>query len=224
MEDLKSRERKAPNVFVPLPLKIVHPAKVVTIIQGPGVDLGSSVLFCNELNKIDDETIKVLHHFLFGMTVKKEVLKRNIKKFSGFAIEASKPRKIETLEEKRAVWTIARLRSVLFLCGLEKSGTREELVVRLVDFMCFPVAIKRKAPVDRKRKKQPVGKVTKQTKIKKRRCSVYSYSLFVQAVTADIKAANPEAKFADVSRLIAARWKGISVEEKEVSLFSYATL
>jgi hypothetical protein len=204
-----------------VPTEIAAPTpKVVTFVQGAGINLGAYPWFCKALEKLtdQDETLKVLHQFLYGASAKKFEFRRNIKKFSGFPIDVtSKEEKISKLTEKKSSWTVNRLKVVVDMCGLEKAGTRDELIAKLVDFMFCPSVAKvpvRKPPPSKKRQiEQVVHK-------KKRRANVVnSYSLYVQAVSAAAKVANPMANFGDIARLVAAQWRELGEEERAVSQY-----
>lgn len=219
MESSK-RERKAPKQYVPAEVAAV-PTKFLLIEKGAGIALGTYPLFSKGLDKLKDplDTLKALHQFLYMVPGKKHLWKSNVRKFSGFPERFTKADKISKLTEKNALWNVSRLKNVLEICGVDKMGTRDQLIERLVDFMFCPTILK--TPEKPKPKQKTNAKKRTATKkpdhaLKKRRRTVSAYVLYVKGMSAEVKAANPEATFAELSRLIAAQWAALEPEHKEV--------
>lgn len=57
---------------------------------------------------------------------------------------ASRAAHVERIAGNRTKYTVAALKDMCGLLGLEKSGSREELIERLVDFAVEPTATKAK--------------------------------------------------------------------------------
>ncbi|CAM9703126.1 unnamed protein product, partial [Sphacelaria rigidula] len=79
------------------------------------------------LGKIDadHDLLKAFHAYLYGVVGKKSTRKKNIRNFSGFAEEddkASRAIRTKKLESKK--WTMAALKDLCTLIGLEKGGDK----------------------------------------------------------------------------------------------------
>lgn len=86
----------------------------------------------------DDETMKHLHFLLYNTTGKQGSRKRTIRNFSGYATEAQSKDALRRLVENKKRWTLAVLKDICGVLGLEKNGTREEVAKRVADFCSSP--------------------------------------------------------------------------------------
>lgn len=73
---------------------------------------------------------------------------------------ASRDANVERIAGNKSKYTVAALKDMCGLLGLEKTGSREELVERLVDFATEPTATKAKG-TKRKAVSSTGGKKTK---------------------------------------------------------------
>eukprot|EP01036_Dinobryon_divergens_P032222 gene32222-41765_t len=131
------RERKKPEHFsASLTTKT---AKKDVTYQGTGTQLVENEAFCRHLDKHkgDDEVIKLIHRLLFGTEGRKAEAKKNIRKFSGFSPGTVQADIIEKVSTKKA-WTVTLLKSFAEMLGLEKSGAREAIIERIVEFLMSP--------------------------------------------------------------------------------------
>jgi hypothetical protein len=219
MDSLAKRERKA-VVFYAAPTEKPK-SKEVSFVGGDGIELGEYPLFCGMLDKYKstDEKVKNLHHFLFGLYGRKLDVKKNIRKFSGFPQNTSREDKISSIAEKKSVWTVSFLKSILEMCGLDKSGSRDYLILRLVDYMFCP-SVRKSPSVDRKSRKSVAGKKRKRSKHSAgqqlRKKKVTAYGLFIKENYSLVKAENPALNFGELSKLAADRWRALSNEEQLV--------
>ena len=138
--------------------------------------LGDFEYFVKGLEKCkDEEFVKKLHSLMFGSAGKKAETKENILQFNGFAEGTSKEDKIAEVTKNKKKWTDQALKKSLGLFRLEKSGTREELIVRLVEFLMRPIVAEdvsiltsdKSAEATKKKKKKKLSK-KKKTKGSKR--------------------------------------------------------
>ena len=76
----------------------------------------------------------------FGGSGTKSDRKKNLRKFSGFAnndVKMKDQMKTKLLDNKKK-WTVSLLKDCLGIFGCEKSGSRDELVQRLVNYVARP--------------------------------------------------------------------------------------
>ncbi|CAN0456581.1 unnamed protein product, partial [Ectocarpus sp. 8 AP-2014] len=93
--------------------------------QGSGTKLADIPIVPVNLNKIDadHDLLKAFHAFLYGGVGKKTVRKKNIRSFSGFPDDDDKDARMKKLTESKK-WTVAALRDLCTLLGLEKGGDK----------------------------------------------------------------------------------------------------
>lgn len=176
--------------------------------------------------KGDDDVVKSLHLLLFGSAGKKLEAKKNIRLFSGFADEKSKSEKLAKVIENKKKWTVQLIKDILGLFGLEKTGTRSDLVERMVDYLMAPSSIKEESSSSGSKKKSAKAAPTKGTKRKakgdgkapKKARAPSAYILFSAETRAEIKSENPDATFGELGALLGQRWKSMDDEDKKVSI------
>jgi HMG (high mobility group) box len=178
-------------------------------------------------HKGDDDVVKDLHQLMYGIPGKKLETKKNIRQFSGFPAGVNKDEKISKMTENKKKWTVSILKTSMELFGLEKSGTREELIARLIDYLMKPKEIKGEASAKSKPKsrrsstgstagkKRRKGKKSKKGDEKKPKRAPSAFLLYSNSVRAEVKEANPELSFTDIAKAIGAKWKELSEEEKK---------
>ncbi len=250
------RERKQVQNFKP---EEAAPKKEIQFVQGSGITLADYPFFVKGLEKLkgDDDLVKLLHVVLFNAIGARLDTKKHIRHFSGFSAGFNKEEKITKLTENKKKWTVAQLKSAATLFGFERSGTRDDLILRLVDYLASPVALKedeghahdtkkkssstkRKASEEedeeeeddeennngkkakkassKKAKKEPKKKASKtdangNPKVKK---TPTAFILFSTAHRDATKAANPDASFGDLGRLLGQEWKDLSDKSRAV--------
>ena len=179
--------------------------------------------------KGDDEIVKSLHSLLFSSVSKKLEGKKNIRLFNGFADEKTKNEKLTKVTENKKKWTVQLLKSVLGLFGMEKTGTRNELVEKLMDYLMSPTAIKEESSFAGSKKKTAKAaptkavagakrKATNDGKAPKKARAPSAYILFSVNARMEIKEANPEATFAEIGALVGKKWNAIDEDEKKVTI------
>jgi hypothetical protein len=188
--------------------------------------LGEFEYFVKGLDKHkgDEELVKILHSLMFGSAGKKAETKKNIRQFKGFADGTSKEDKIAKVTENKKKWTVQALKDSLGLFGLEKSGTREELIVRLVEYLMKPTVTKDVSELKsaksakgskKKSSKKRKSKGSKSDQPKKKR-TPSAFLLYSSSVREEVKKENPEAAFGEIGKLIGARWQALDADAKKV--------
>lgn len=143
------------------------------IQEGIGQKLGDCPRIEHQIQKTSIEDLKPLHRILFGRVGSAPQIKRNIRKFSGFPFE----KKSTEFDRKKATvekLTNSVLKRVCELLDLERSGTKEEIVLRILEFLLEPkdsgksVKTKKKTSgKDKKKGPEKKGKNNKKPKTKK---------------------------------------------------------
>jgi protein DEK len=186
------------------------------IRSGNGIKLGDSPAVEEALKKTkpDEDVAKNLHMLLFKQAGTKTKRKANIRQFSGFPDgDAEKNDAVERMNGNNKKYSVAALKDMCHVLGLQASGNREELIQRVADYLVSPTSLaagtKRKSSSGRRSK----GKKGK--KAKKRSGGMGPYMIFSNEVRADVRSENPSAGFGDLGRLIGERWRALSDAEKE---------
>lgn len=162
----------------------------------------------------------MLHTLFFGSAGKNTMRKRQLRLFAGFPEDSpSRASLVEKITKANKKWTVPALKTAAGLFGLEKGGSREEIIERFVDFIISPSelkgvpAAKAKAKAGGKKRKAATGKKDKGDQPKR---AATPYLLFSVASRAAIKAQNPEATFGEVAKLLGAAWKSLEGSAKDV--------
>eukprot|EP01032_Pedospumella_encystans_P027399 gene27399-30968_t len=214
---LEKRSRKATTFFkAPEVTKKELPAAA-----GTGIQLGDNPHFCKDLDSIksDNEVCKALHSVMYNSVGKKADMKKSLRAFSGFAPEQKDEKKAKVLEKKK-IWTVSTLKTALGMFGLEKSGDREALVARMIDYLAEPRFTKDASTTSKKRKStskassKKGAKKSKKSKDGKKRAPS-AYILFCKAERDTLRAEQPELSMIDQTRALGALWNALSAEEKE---------
>jgi hypothetical protein len=147
------RDRKAPEVF-----KVAVVEKIEFAIQpGKGKRVGDLPDVCSMLEKHKgaSDVLQQLHTVAFGRKGPMAKVKAHLRDFSGFPFDAAAR---ETELAKRSAFLSKRtgdeLKEMLAVCCLERSGKKEELVGRLVDFFDKPTSSGHAAPASAAKRKR----------------------------------------------------------------------
>jgi len=114
--------------------------KEFSIPSGKGTPLGDLENIAHQLNahKAHDPLMVLLHNVcLGGRVAKRTAVKSNLLKFNGVDVKANNYR--QHLESKLARHRMPDLRNVGHFFGVETTGTKEELIKRLSDYLEKPV-------------------------------------------------------------------------------------
>ncbi|KAK6042093.1 hypothetical protein COOONC_20401 [Cooperia oncophora] len=133
------------TITSPTPKK---PAAVVKM--GDGVPLGEIAYIEEQLQKHRSEELKTLHRVLYGTAGKMSILKKEIRKFTGFGFEEGSPefkKKVALLGKL----TTDQLRLIKNILGLHSGGsTKDALVTTIMLFLMKTVDHARGVPKKRK--------------------------------------------------------------------------
>ena len=88
----------------------------------------------------DEEILRSLHALCFGGVGVNASRKKNLRLFSGFSADANKMDIESKVIDNKKKWTISTLKEACEILSLEKSGTREDLCKRVVDYLAVPTA------------------------------------------------------------------------------------
>jgi hypothetical protein len=161
---------------------------------------------------------KSLHRVLYhGHPSQAITVKQNILEFSGFVSDSE----ISTATAKLESFENSLLSEFLSVLDLEVSGTKVQLVERLIEFLKKPAASgrgeptkggKRKASSSKKEKK--TTKTAKKAKSESKR-GTSSFMLFCADERADVVKQNPTAAFTEIGKLLGERWRNANQSTKD---------
>ncbi|XP_071510150.1 protein DEK-like [Diadema antillarum] len=127
------------------------PEKKFEVPTGRGVKLGDIEMIAYQLDKFKAPDLKPLHKFLFGRTVKDlRQTKRNCKEFSGFNFEKDDPEYVKR-ENLLVKFTVEGQKELCTILDVEKKGTKDKMMERLMEFCLNPQPSGRKPPEKGKR-------------------------------------------------------------------------
>ena len=88
--------------------------------------------------RANSDSLKPLHHLLFKTFGQSAHIKKNIRKLNGFAFEAD-AEECAKKTDKLSKMTMPELKEFCGWLSLEKSGSKEEVVKRILVFLLRPV-------------------------------------------------------------------------------------
>jgi len=196
-------------------------------LKGTGTPLGEIATIAKGISSLkgDDEVTKHLHQILFKKPGTENNRKKNIRLFNGFD-ESEVAAKKAKFNEK---WKIETLKKLCEVLGLEKSGTKTELVDRVVEFLTSPSgdAVK-EAPEPKKKsassgskKRKSAGGGEKSTKKAKKEKKEHKprptsgYIVFSNSVRDSVQKKNPDMKITEISKEIGVMWAELTDAQKE---------
>lgn len=109
----------------------------VEFVEGFGTPLGEIARVDASISRFKNDDLKILHKILFKTVGKSTMVKKNIKKFNGFDFKRDSDeynRKIANVLKME----LKQLKSVCEMLDLLKSGSKDEIVSRVVDFLVEP--------------------------------------------------------------------------------------
>ncbi|XP_038057605.1 protein DEK-like [Patiria miniata] len=132
--------------------------------EGRGTRLGDIPNVEYYISRTNSENFRAIYRFLLGRTGKAHEIKKNIRKFSGFNFDKDSPE--YTKKEATLVrYTMEGLKEVCMWLDLDKSGNKEKILERIMDFCLKPEPSGRPHP-QKKRKPKVVKKKGKKRKRK----------------------------------------------------------
>ena len=142
---------------------VTQPKKKVKIEEGKGKMLGELprvVYFMDK--KENQDIIKNLHRIATGTYGKRTEMKKNLKKFNGFSFGEDS----EEYEKRKGFMSryfMADLKRTCELLDVERGGSKEEIIERIIKFMLEPKESDKKGlptPVKKRKSKTPKKKAT----------------------------------------------------------------
>ncbi|EYB82958.1 hypothetical protein Y032_0346g3143 [Ancylostoma ceylanicum] len=159
----KRERHKVERISIGTPSVKKAPAEMK---MGNGVPLGDIAYIEDQLKKHSANDLQIIHRFIYGHVGKPTIIRREIRKFTGFAFEEDSPefkQKVAFLHKL----TIAQLNTMKKILGLHSGGnTKDALVTTIMVFMMKTVDHERKVP-GKKRKstaKTPTAKRSRKSK------------------------------------------------------------
>ncbi|XP_048407721.1 protein DEK-like isoform X2 [Stegostoma tigrinum] len=140
-----------------LTLQVTPSAKdTFSIPEGRGTKLGEIERIQYFMGKTKAEDLKSLHKILYNRPGSLATLKRNIRLFTGFSFESGSEehkKKEEVLKKN----PISVLKVICTVLDLERKGTKDEIVSKILNFLMKPKASGKSLPKPKK-KRQKGGK------------------------------------------------------------------
>merc|ERR1712212_1360222 len=139
--------------------------KLFEIAAGRGTCLGDIPIIDHLVSKENSDSLRPLHHMLFKTFGQSHLIKKNIRKFNGFAFEKDSEEHAKKTE-RLAKMTIPELKLFCGFLSLEKSGSKEDVVGRILGFLLEPKDEGKKVPQGKKRKSSSTKRKRKSKKAK----------------------------------------------------------
>ncbi|CAJ0596388.1 unnamed protein product [Cylicocyclus nassatus] len=135
--------------------------------MGNGVPLGEIAYIEDQLRKHSADDLQYIHRLIYGHVGKASVLRRDIRKFTGFAFEENSPefkQKVAFLQKL----TMDKLRMIKNVLGVHSGGgTKDAMVTTIMVFIMKPVDHERKVPGKKRKSTAKTPKSTKKAKTSK---------------------------------------------------------
>ena len=200
-----------------------------SVQEGKGLSLSGMEGVCLQISRLkaNDVLLKTMHSMFYQRQGKKTTLRKNLRAFSGFHQEGEELKKVQEKAraklQKLPMPQVKRLMDTLLIDRSSASFqdgkiSKDGLVNRVLEWVTKPTEPTRKAPeslrkkAKKKPKKKKKAKKPEKTGPKK---PLSAYMCFCKAKRADVVAANPELKGAEVFKKMGEVWKGYSEEEKK---------
>ncbi|XP_023242970.1 protein DEK-like isoform X1 [Centruroides sculpturatus] len=164
-----SRERKKVQrleVSFTTPSKEKH-----EIPEGNGEKLGDCPRIEYQIQKSKVEELKILHRILFNRPGSGIEIRKNLRRFNGFPF-TKESSEFEKKKNNLDKLTLPVLKRVCDILDLERSGTKEDIVSRISEFLLYPKASGKSVPKTKKKssskgeKKKPKSEKDKSDKKK----------------------------------------------------------
>ncbi|KAH9504213.1 hypothetical protein Btru_065322 [Bulinus truncatus] len=166
------REKKKVERLSATMMQSMLEKKKLEIEEGPGTKLGDIPFIEHQINSTKAIDLKPLHRVLYLRMGSNTEIKKNIRLFSGFThSKESKEHEKRTAIMNKMI--TAELKSMCMILGLERGGTKSNLIERLEEFLMNPkdkgltVKLKSKSKAGKTKKKGVKRKRTSQSDKKK---------------------------------------------------------
>lgn len=165
-----TRDRKSVTMYVPEVKEVED--KPLVVPQGAGKPLGEIVNVKKRLEsyKLNDPFLKKVHALLYpGQRNLKKNLKKNIGLFKGFGEDGLDEARTAASERLEKFEVAKGLKPMCMLFDVDARGTKEQLIDRIVDYLCKPEESGKDYQTKKgaKRKTSTKKTSTKKKKIKK---------------------------------------------------------
>lgn len=150
-----------------LTLQVTPSAKeTFSVPEGRGTRLGEIERIQYFMSKTKAEDLKTLHKILYNRPGSVPTLKRNIRLFTGFSFEigSDQHKKKEEVLKKNPITVLKVICTVL---DLERKGTKDEIVSKILNFLMKPKASGKSLPKPKKRRQKGGKKESSGSKKKK---------------------------------------------------------
>ncbi|XP_044265246.1 protein DEK isoform X2 [Tribolium madens] len=137
LEKSGKRERKNVQRFNEEFPSETKEAVKIEIPNGSGTSLGAIPRIDASISRFKNEDMRLLHKILFKLQGKSTMIKKNIKKFNGFEFKKDS----EEYSKKVASMTkcdVKQLKSICEMLDLQKTGTKDDIIERILDFLLEP--------------------------------------------------------------------------------------
>jgi hypothetical protein len=219
VERKSTRERKVVAQFTPDFKESKD--RTIVIPEGPGEALGDieNVNKAIDSLKASDSLIKKIHSVLYGQVGLKASVKKNVRQFKGIPKGDADEWTAKTKAKLAKMEGTKDLKPMCRVFDLEVSGTNEDAIDRIVEFLLKPKssggAYKGNPGAAGKRKKSTKKKSSKAKKEKgtsNRKAS--GFLLFSVTNRPLVKSKDPELSFGDLGRKLGKLWGKLSDSEK----------
>lgn len=109
----------------------------VEVPTGSGTQLGEIPRIDASISRFKNDDLKLLHRILFKTVGKTHMIKKNIKRFNGFDFKKDSEDYSKKLAATQKL-EVKQLKSVCEMLDLQKTGTKEEITTRIIDFLLEP--------------------------------------------------------------------------------------
>ncbi|XP_052257415.1 protein DEK-like isoform X1 [Dreissena polymorpha] len=153
IEDGKKRERKKVERMSDI-MKESLDAKPVEILEGKGRALGDIPFIEHKISRAKPEDLKLLYRVLFRKPGKQLELRKHIRQFSGFPFPKTDDEYKKRLEIlKKLSFTKNMIQHCCEILDVPRTGNKEELIDRLMEWLEKPADSGRNVPKSKKRKR-----------------------------------------------------------------------
>lgn len=138
----------------------------IEIHEGSGTKLGDIPRIELQISKTNADELKKLHQLLYDRVAPHSQIKKNIRSFSGFSFSNESPE----YQKKKAKFdrlTLAIIKNVCERLDVERKGTKEEIIERILSFLLKPQDSGKELP--KKRRRSSLEKTTKSKKSKSKK-------------------------------------------------------
>lgn len=135
-----------------LHFSVAKPKERVKIEQGRGDKLGDIIRVAYFIGKMKVEDLKPLHKVIFDRPGAASSVKKNIRQFSGFPFEADSQPYLKK-KERMKKFTNAVLKNMCYVLDLERSGTHDAKIERIITFLLDPKTSGRTLPKKKRKTK-----------------------------------------------------------------------